>query len=178
LRSFKNTDIEMQIPLTPDKELNRIYRKIFVFRSNFGGSRPCAGDSGGPLACRSKFTGVWVLIGVTSFAEENCAKLPTVFTRVSAFMPWIIRHINTTTTITTTAAAATKRVSAFMPWIIRHINTTTTITTAAAAATKTTTTKSTSYRSSTLGFFLLITVLLCLLLLLCIRAAFAHYCKL
>nr|XP_051714170.1 chymotrypsin-like elastase family member 3B [Oryctolagus cuniculus] len=57
-----------------------------------GDSSACNGDSGGPLIC----PGVnckWEVYGVVSFGSSlgcNTLKKPTVFTRVSAFIDWII----------------------------------------------------------------------------------------
>uniref|UniRef100_A0A671KGP9 Si:dkey-78l4.10 n=1 Tax=Sinocyclocheilus anshuiensis TaxID=1608454 RepID=A0A671KGP9_9TELE len=56
-----------------------------------GGS--CKGDSGGPLVCGN------TAVGVTSFGSSECCnspKLPNVYTKISAYLPWIhqiIRNI-------------------------------------------------------------------------------------
>ncbi|XP_026549090.1 proproteinase E-like, partial [Notechis scutatus] len=53
----------------------------------------CNGDSGGPLSCPAA-DGRWYVHGVTSFVSIlgcNTPQKPTVFTRVSAFIPWIGR---------------------------------------------------------------------------------------
>lgn len=49
------------------------------------------GDSGGPLNCQSP-DGSWEVHGVVSFGSSmgcNYPKKPSVFTRVSAYIPWI-----------------------------------------------------------------------------------------
>ncbi|XP_066440462.1 chymotrypsin-like elastase family member 1 isoform X2 [Eleutherodactylus coqui] len=54
----------------------------------------CNGDSGGPLNCA--VNGVYQVHGIASFvSSQGCnAKLkPTVFTRVSAYIPWITSNI-------------------------------------------------------------------------------------
>ncbi|XP_039609347.1 proproteinase E-like [Polypterus senegalus] len=51
----------------------------------------CNGDSGGPLICKHS-DDLWYVHGVTSFVSSlgcNTVKKPTVFTRVSSFIPWI-----------------------------------------------------------------------------------------
>ncbi|XP_039223677.1 proproteinase E-like [Crotalus tigris] len=56
----------------------------------------CNGDSGGPLNCPAA-DGRWYVQGVTSFVSAwgcNTLKKPTVFTRVSAFIPWIEQVIS------------------------------------------------------------------------------------
>ncbi|XP_050950130.1 granzyme B(G,H) [Labeo rohita] len=50
----------------------------------YGGS--CEGDSGGPLVCGD------IAVGVTSFFYEelcNSPQYPNVYTKISAFLPWI-----------------------------------------------------------------------------------------
>ncbi|KAG9486378.1 hypothetical protein GDO78_006650 [Eleutherodactylus coqui] len=51
----------------------------------------CSGDSGGPLVCRMRVE------GVVSFSGLFCGdpRTPDVYTRVSAFLPWIQSVINT-----------------------------------------------------------------------------------
>ncbi|KAM9476252.1 chymotrypsin-like elastase family member 2A [Clarias gariepinus] len=51
----------------------------------------CNGDSGGPLACQ-RSDGAWIVHGIVSFGSSmgcNYYKKPSVFTRVSAYIPWI-----------------------------------------------------------------------------------------
>ncbi|XP_063313447.1 serine protease 57-like isoform X1 [Pelobates fuscus] len=49
----------------------------------------CGGDSGGPLVCRKRAE------GVVSFSGRKCGDptFPDVYTRVSSFVPWILRVI-------------------------------------------------------------------------------------
>lgn len=58
-------------------------------------SAACQGDSGGPAL--QKHNGQWVVEGVTSFGHQTCEVvkhgLPDVYTRVSAFLPWIHSNI-------------------------------------------------------------------------------------
>ncbi|CAG2103118.1 unnamed protein product [Medioppia subpectinata] len=46
------------------------------------------GDSGGPLNCKLQ-TGPWVVNGITSYGGQT----PSVFTRVSSYLPWIIAKV-------------------------------------------------------------------------------------
>ncbi|XP_023603737.1 mastin-like [Myotis lucifugus] len=57
------------------------------------GRGTCQGDSGGPLVC--KWRGTWVQVGVMSWGPEYCfANFPTVYARVTSFLPWIRHHIH------------------------------------------------------------------------------------
>ncbi|CAD7698198.1 unnamed protein product [Ostreobium quekettii] len=63
------------------------------------GGNVCEGDSGGPLIEAHAPDGnlsagnpsVDIIVGLTSFGESNCEdpRLPSVFTRISSFRPWI-----------------------------------------------------------------------------------------
>lgn len=49
------------------------------------------GDSGGPLVCQDGPGQPWEVHGITSFGPIGCImdKKPSVFTRSSAYLPWI-----------------------------------------------------------------------------------------
>uniref|UniRef100_A0A673NE00 Ovochymase 2 n=1 Tax=Sinocyclocheilus rhinocerous TaxID=307959 RepID=A0A673NE00_9TELE len=51
----------------------------------------CQGDSGGPLVCQDGPSAAWEVHGITSFGPIGCVfdKKPSVFTRSSAYLPWI-----------------------------------------------------------------------------------------
>ncbi|XP_006629273.1 neurotrypsin isoform X2 [Lepisosteus oculatus] len=54
----------------------------------------CRGDSGGPLVCERP-GGAWVVYGVTSWGHAcRLQDSPGVYTKVSAFLPWIKRVTN------------------------------------------------------------------------------------
>ncbi|XP_052446190.1 granzyme B(G,H)-like [Carassius gibelio] len=55
-----------------------------------GKGASCDGDSGGPLVCGN------TAVGVTSFGQRdlcNSPKLPDVYTKISAYLPWIKKII-------------------------------------------------------------------------------------
>ncbi|XP_038837825.1 ovochymase-2-like [Salvelinus namaycush] len=51
----------------------------------------CQGDSGGPLVCQDSPNAPWEVHGITSFGPNGCImdKKPSVFTRASAYIPWM-----------------------------------------------------------------------------------------
>ena len=59
-----------------------------------GGRDSCQGDSGGPLVYQPRRSSQWVLIGITSYGN-GCARInyPGVYTKVSAYLSWILRII-------------------------------------------------------------------------------------
>lgn len=60
-----------------------------------GGKDACQGDSGSPMMKIDPITGQSRVIGIVS-AGIGCAlpKLPGLYTRVSAFIPWIMQFMN------------------------------------------------------------------------------------
>ena len=60
-----------------------------------GGTKPCKGDSGGPLMLLDRRTGRWVVAGVTSFGPSKCESTDSVgvYTRVDKYLDWIMENI-------------------------------------------------------------------------------------
>ncbi|KAJ9599933.1 hypothetical protein L9F63_009761, partial [Diploptera punctata] len=77
---------------SPTRELaNGIQESMMCAGELSGGKDTCQGDSGGPIQIGSSNNEcVYNIIGVTSFGKFCAAKnAPSVYTRVSYFVPWI-----------------------------------------------------------------------------------------
>uniref|UniRef100_A0A452ST59 Neurotrypsin n=1 Tax=Ursus americanus TaxID=9643 RepID=A0A452ST59_URSAM len=95
-RAYSRTLQQAAIPLLPKRFCEERYKGRFTRRMLCAGNLhehkrvdSCQGDSGGPLMCvRSGDS--WVVYGVTSWGYGCGAKdSPGVYTKVSAFVPWI-----------------------------------------------------------------------------------------
>ncbi|KAF6096411.1 serine protease 12 [Phyllostomus discolor] len=95
-RAYSRTLQQAAIPLLPKRVCQERYQGRFTGRmlcaGNLQGHRrvdSCQGDSGGPLVCERPGAG-WVVFGVTSWGYGCRAQdSPGVYTKVSAFVPWI-----------------------------------------------------------------------------------------
>ncbi|XP_037686478.1 LOW QUALITY PROTEIN: neurotrypsin [Choloepus didactylus] len=95
-RAYSRTLQQANIPLLPKRFCEERYKGRFTGRMLCAGNLhestrvdSCQGDSGGPLMCER--TGEsWVVYGVTSWGYGCGDKdSPGVYTKVSAFVPWI-----------------------------------------------------------------------------------------
>ncbi|CAF0777700.1 unnamed protein product [Adineta steineri] len=97
-----------------------------------GGFGTCGSDSGGPLMVQCPLDSRWYLIGITSYAWGcGLPASPTIFLRVSAYIPWMTENIPelfiiqpsstmpttllTTTTTTTRATISIEQTTNFNP---------------------------------------------------------------
>ncbi|KAI0216120.1 Ovochymase-1 [Lamellibrachia satsuma] len=89
---------ELGVPLIDTETCNgttwyqgRVSHLMLCAGHETGGKDSCQGDSGGPLVCTGN-TGVWKLIGVTSWGT-GCAERhrPGVYVRLTRFVGWIKR---------------------------------------------------------------------------------------
>ncbi|XP_033891791.3 neurotrypsin-like [Acipenser ruthenus] len=99
-RAYSKTLQQAPIPLLPKRLCEERYRGQFTGRMLCAGNvqegmrvDSCQGDSGGPLVCERP-GGSWVVYGVTSWGH-GCRVQDSlgVYTKVSAFVPWIKRVI-------------------------------------------------------------------------------------
>ena len=69
----------------------------YNFRQYILGKDSCTGDSGAPLMMTKREGSelIWTQIGIVSFGRTLCGEkgVPGVYTKVSAYTPWILEHI-------------------------------------------------------------------------------------
>ncbi|XP_046513022.1 neurotrypsin isoform X2 [Equus quagga] len=95
-RAYSRTLQQAAIPLLPKRFCEERYKGRFTGRMLCAGNLlehkradSCQGDSGGPLMCERPGE-TWVVYGVTSWGYGCGVKdSPGVYTKVSAFVPWI-----------------------------------------------------------------------------------------
>ncbi|XP_034886224.1 neurotrypsin [Mirounga leonina] len=95
-RAYSRTLQQAAIPLLPKRFCEERYKGRFTGRMLCAGNLhehkrvdSCQGDSGGPLMC-VRAGESWVVYGITSWGHGCGAKdSPGVYTKVSAFVPWI-----------------------------------------------------------------------------------------
>ncbi|XP_014403636.1 PREDICTED: mastin-like, partial [Myotis brandtii] len=87
---------EAEVPIVANEICQWQYRDVIQDDMLCAGSKgrgTCNGDSGGPLVCKWRET--WVQVGVVSWGPEYCLpNFPTVYARVTSFLPWIRHHIH------------------------------------------------------------------------------------
>lgn len=99
-RSYSKTLQQAPLSLLPRRHCQEHFHGAFTSRMLCAGSiQPerrvdsCRGDSGGPLVCE-RLGGGWVVYGVTSWGHAcRTQQSPGVYTKVSAFSPWIHKVI-------------------------------------------------------------------------------------
>ncbi|XP_062864779.1 neurotrypsin isoform X1 [Trichomycterus rosablanca] len=96
-RSYSKTLQQASVRVLSKRQCRRGYGDQFTGRMICAGSAllgrhadSCRGDSGGPLVCQR--AGAWAVYGVTSWGHScRLRDSPGVYTKVSAFVPWIER---------------------------------------------------------------------------------------
>ena len=75
------------------KVLDRFFLHLILENGKpiYKGKDSCNADSGGPMVIREFSGDPWYQTGIVSFGPTPCGKLgsPGVYTKVSAFLPWI-----------------------------------------------------------------------------------------
>merc|ERR1719354_679155 len=139
--------MKVDLPIVDDNTCRNAYKKIvniestkqFCAGESGGGKDACSGDSGGPFTrtISSSIGSREFLIGVVSYGL-GCARVqyPGVYTKVTAYLPWIKEHIQSI------HDEADPRPATSYP--VTPSTTTTTTTTTKSTTTKSTTTKSTT----------------------------------
>ena len=87
----------LYMPVVTQDTCKTAYRNLLVSDNMIcagtgaGGSDTCRGDSGGPATAYDAHSGKWLLMGLISWGDAQCAKVGTytVFTRMSNFHAWV-----------------------------------------------------------------------------------------
>ncbi|XP_049328322.1 neurotrypsin [Astyanax mexicanus] len=95
-RAYSKTLQQAEVRVLSKRQCERRYAGHFTSRMLCAGAAlddrrvdSCRGDSGGPLVCE-RGGGGWVLYGITSWGHScRLQDAPGVYTKVSAFLPWI-----------------------------------------------------------------------------------------
>ncbi|XP_028379291.2 mastin-like [Phyllostomus discolor] len=89
---------EVEVPIVANEICRQRYQQIKddMLCAGSNGRDSCQSDSGGPLVCNS--TGTWLQVGVVSWGI-GCGhpSFPGVYARVTSFLSWIHRYVNSST---------------------------------------------------------------------------------
>ena len=101
-RYYTNDLMQVEIPVVTEEACQQAYkgfkmdRRVICAGLPEGGKDSCQGDSGGPLVTKAP-DGAYRQIGVVSFGRQCAAKEAYgVYTRVSAFEPWLQQNTKLT----------------------------------------------------------------------------------
>ncbi|CAH3173675.1 unnamed protein product [Porites evermanni] len=98
---------QAKLPLRSNEDCKKKYQILFdrqvhlcAGEGRIGVSGGCRGDSGGPFVCEKGDN--WYLHGAVSFGMSRCTtEYYTVFTRITNYVPWILRKIGEDGTVNT-----------------------------------------------------------------------------
>lgn len=96
--------LKVNVPVKSNKECENVYggtsvslSKLQLCAGGVDGKDSCRGDSGGPLMNLYTAPGEvnWYITGIVSFGPAKCGLQgwPGIYTRVSEYVPWIIKHL-------------------------------------------------------------------------------------
>ncbi|XP_072930061.1 CLIP domain-containing serine protease HP8-like [Epargyreus clarus] len=98
--------LKVSLPIQPEDECINFYSRILEPSDEKTGSTQfcagtdkkdtCSGDSGGALLLEETLNNIskYIQYGIVSQGRRNCGvEVPSVYTAVAAFMPWILDHI-------------------------------------------------------------------------------------
>ncbi|KAJ0173663.1 hypothetical protein K1T71_010812 [Dendrolimus kikuchii] len=77
------------------KKVNRLITSTQLCAGGIKGKDSCRGDSGGPLMGQPYETNKWMVLGIVSYGPSPCgtAGWPGVYTRVGAYVDWILANL-------------------------------------------------------------------------------------
>ena len=84
-----------KIPILPNEKCGESVTTDQMCAGGERGKDACKGDSGGPLLYKENDETPWYLLGIVSLGSRICADgRPTVFTRITSYVPWIRETIH------------------------------------------------------------------------------------
>ncbi|KAF5271718.1 hypothetical protein FQA39_LY08041 [Lamprigera yunnana] len=102
-RSESNVKLRLDVPVVSNRNCSMVYRseRVTISDSHLcaGGRKgkdSCKGDSGGPLMSLHVTGDLnWYVIGIVSFGPASCGLegWPGIYTRVTEYIPWIVRNL-------------------------------------------------------------------------------------
>ncbi|CAG4953655.1 unnamed protein product [Parnassius apollo] len=102
-RSMSEIKLKVRVPVVDKNTCSNVYSKANriitekqMCAGGVKGEDSCRGDSGGPLMGQMPTAQNWLVVGVVSYGPTPCgtANWPGVYTRVGAFVDWILSHIH------------------------------------------------------------------------------------
>ncbi|CAG9565380.1 unnamed protein product [Danaus chrysippus] len=100
--TFSEKKLKAKVPVVKLEKCKNIYdysKHVItdnqICAGGEGGRDICDGDSGGPLMVQIQGKINWMAVGVSSFGPATCGieGRPSVFTRVTSYIPWILSKI-------------------------------------------------------------------------------------
>jgi secreted trypsin-like serine protease len=83
----------LQVTVYPSKDCASKSNETICATNNIIVGGPCFGDSGGPLFHLDQITNRYIIDGVVSRGSGQCVSSPSIFTKVSSFIDWILATI-------------------------------------------------------------------------------------
>ncbi|XP_026494278.1 CLIP domain-containing serine protease HP8-like [Vanessa tameamea] len=101
-KSTSNVKLKVRVPVINRTDCQNIYNRAGrsitenqLCAGGLQGQDSCRGDSGGPLMGQLSSMENWMAVGVVSYGPSPCGTVgwPGVYTRVSAYVDWILANI-------------------------------------------------------------------------------------
>lgn len=100
--SESDVKLKVKVPVVSITECSRVFRPVGrriiskqLCAGGAAGRDSCRGDSGGALMGKTSDNKNWLAVGIVSYGPSPCgtAGWPGVYTRVGAYMDWILSKL-------------------------------------------------------------------------------------